>query len=589
MQLIRETNLYDDEAIGRAVEELNDTIESVNAKVQNTYGTCATSASVAAKVVSLRDFVLFTGARITVTFNYANTAANPTLNVNNTGAKPIWARNAAIEEKYYWTSQSRVDFVYDGTHWSIPNAKSHEETFNELTNNGVIRGIYMQNNQMYVNMDYLQSGTVTLGGANNGNGLLQVKNSSGTVVGKWDMNGINIISGTLCGWSISSTLLNKETTVTSGTASTQYGVYLQTPASPTASSVAICARQRSYSGSSYGSWSNNFYVRYDGYVYAKNLHVEGGAISGASLTLGGASNGNGTLVVKNASNSNVITLNNSGLTMTSGTINLGSGAFSVDNDGYARMGTARITGGMGCIASNGRFVAIMQDSATIVGGYNADPSWKTPTGGGTFGAMIGLDAATSASPFASVQNHTVEINAYSGHLCLSCGSSKKALIMNGYDGMWEPIVTSYSSQSSMNDAIKYIYSTSTSGTYYIGFTPYSGTTRFATLTTSDEKLKKNIVDTGDIGLSTINRIEHKSFDYKEGGWHRDCGYIAQQLQNISKCFVIAAPDMDEYGNQTGETLQIVDHEILVFATKAIQELSDIVERQQLEINSMRNI
>ena len=54
-----------------------------------TYGTCSTAAATAAKVVSCTGFSLVTGAKIDVKFTVTNTAANPTLNVNNTGAKTI--------------------------------------------------------------------------------------------------------------------------------------------------------------------------------------------------------------------------------------------------------------------------------------------------------------------------------------------------------------------------------------------------------------------------------------------------------------------------------------------------------------------
>ncbi len=54
-----------------------------------TYGVCTTSAGTAAKVVTLDDFKLEEGAIIAVKFSNVNTAANPTLNVNGTGAKAI--------------------------------------------------------------------------------------------------------------------------------------------------------------------------------------------------------------------------------------------------------------------------------------------------------------------------------------------------------------------------------------------------------------------------------------------------------------------------------------------------------------------
>ena len=53
------------------------------------YGSCSTAAGTAEKAVTLAGFTLATGARITVRFTVTNTAANPTLNVNSTGAKPI--------------------------------------------------------------------------------------------------------------------------------------------------------------------------------------------------------------------------------------------------------------------------------------------------------------------------------------------------------------------------------------------------------------------------------------------------------------------------------------------------------------------
>jgi hypothetical protein len=82
------------------------------------YGTCATAAATAAKTVALTGFSLVTGAEITVMFTVTNTAANPTLNVNGTGAKAIYYRNAAITAGYL--AANRVyKFVYDGTQWEL--------------------------------------------------------------------------------------------------------------------------------------------------------------------------------------------------------------------------------------------------------------------------------------------------------------------------------------------------------------------------------------------------------------------------------------------------------------------------------------
>ena len=82
------------------------------------YGTCATAAGTAAKVVSLTGFTLATGAIVTVKFTVTNTAANPTLNVNGTGAKAIQYRGSAISAGYL--AANRVyTFIYDGTNYQL--------------------------------------------------------------------------------------------------------------------------------------------------------------------------------------------------------------------------------------------------------------------------------------------------------------------------------------------------------------------------------------------------------------------------------------------------------------------------------------
>lgn len=82
------------------------------------YATCYTSGSTAAKTVSLTNFTLVTGARVLVRFSYANTASNPTLNVNSTGAKPIRYLNNIIPvgliEQY-----NVLELVYSGSYWYV--------------------------------------------------------------------------------------------------------------------------------------------------------------------------------------------------------------------------------------------------------------------------------------------------------------------------------------------------------------------------------------------------------------------------------------------------------------------------------------
>ena len=86
------------------------------------FGTCSTAASTAAKTVSITSgtFTLGAGARVTVKFSYANTANNPTLNVNSKGAKNIFHNGSQITTgSNIALLAGTVDFVYDGTQWQL--------------------------------------------------------------------------------------------------------------------------------------------------------------------------------------------------------------------------------------------------------------------------------------------------------------------------------------------------------------------------------------------------------------------------------------------------------------------------------------
>lgn len=91
------------------------------------YGYCTTPAATVAKVVTMystgttegADWAaadLFHGLTIFVRFKYANGAADPTLNVNNTGAKPIYRYGTiapSISAATSWNAQAIVGFTYD--------------------------------------------------------------------------------------------------------------------------------------------------------------------------------------------------------------------------------------------------------------------------------------------------------------------------------------------------------------------------------------------------------------------------------------------------------------------------------------------
>lgn len=93
----------------------------VDSKVTPMYGYCETAAATVAKTVTISNFTLITGRTIFIKFKYANTATNPTLNVNGTGAKRIyrWGTTSAgtTAATNGWQANSVIALTYDGTGW----------------------------------------------------------------------------------------------------------------------------------------------------------------------------------------------------------------------------------------------------------------------------------------------------------------------------------------------------------------------------------------------------------------------------------------------------------------------------------------
>ena len=104
------------------------------------YATCSTAAATAAKVATIADgsstFSLEKGARICVSFTYANTASAATLNVASTGAKAICWNGSALVSSQYWQAGAVVDFVYDGNGWSIVGVAKDNNSTNFLPLSG---------------------------------------------------------------------------------------------------------------------------------------------------------------------------------------------------------------------------------------------------------------------------------------------------------------------------------------------------------------------------------------------------------------------------------------------------------------------
>lgn len=71
---------------------------------------------------------------------------------------------------------------------------TQEQIVSILTNDGAWKGLYYSNGRLYVSLDALLGGTVTLGGKKNGNGYLKIKDASNAVKGLIDRSGYTVFT-----------------------------------------------------------------------------------------------------------------------------------------------------------------------------------------------------------------------------------------------------------------------------------------------------------------------------------------------------------------------------------------------------------
>ena len=87
------------------------------------YGVCSTAAGTVAKTVTVADnFELTAGVLIHIYFENTNTATNPTLNVNGTGAYPIYIygeTRASSVSSWSWYDGEIIPMVFQGDKWKV--------------------------------------------------------------------------------------------------------------------------------------------------------------------------------------------------------------------------------------------------------------------------------------------------------------------------------------------------------------------------------------------------------------------------------------------------------------------------------------
>lgn len=234
------------EAMNRATTATN-LANTVYSKATYKYGTCSTAASTAAKVVKLGGFSLFTGAKISVKFTYANESTSPTLNVNNTGAKTIYAYGSAIAASgpYSWKAGATVDFVYNGSQWEISGNSA----------DGLLADWCYNNNKTYINGGKIYTGTITA----------DKIAANAITADKLNVNNLSSITANVGEWLITDGYLRSD----SASSGSRYRAFIQ---KPTDSNTWCFSTQYTSDGSTFTGTS---LIRANGYAYFEELQVNG--------------------------------------------------------------------------------------------------------------------------------------------------------------------------------------------------------------------------------------------------------------------------------------------------------------------------
>ena len=82
------------------------------------YGQCSTDATTQAKVATISDFLLVAKGNVAIHFTKAISVDGATLNINSTGAKPIYYHGAALTRNVV-KADNVVTLQYDGTRYNI--------------------------------------------------------------------------------------------------------------------------------------------------------------------------------------------------------------------------------------------------------------------------------------------------------------------------------------------------------------------------------------------------------------------------------------------------------------------------------------
>lgn len=361
-----------------------------------------------------------------------------------------------------------------------------------------------------------------------------------------------------------------------------------------------------------GAWKGLYYSN-------NHLYISFDAALGGILTLGGPNNGNGQLKLYDENGKEVLRLTNGGMAMNSASDDaitifklLRTGLFYYDSTGKKRK-VSIDTGGLAVYtdytdANNYKMLklgkyglyAAKKTSGVEELWMEGDTSHKWDgyiirylndliritanavyTDGSSMGNNLATSGTLSVAKTAGLKGGAYVQGSFSfedaEQTTASSPVRRRPIATAGAEGKKIAYIASGTTMSSEGfevDRLEIRGQFTTKSYYTRKF--YSGTAP------SDIRLKENIENSEVNALELMNRMQVRQFDWKIGG-HQNIGFVADELEEIDPNLTLGG-GYDENGEM--DVKQINTPYLLNYAIKAIQELSEMVKKQDKRIKEL---
>ena len=436
--------------------------------------------------------------------------------------------------------------------------------------------------------------------AQNANITGTVNATSGSFTGTITTSNITATGGKIGGFNLNQNQLYYMTDVSAATSSnplTQYRVNIIGNATNPGDNAFVVSN-RTYDGTTYGSWVYPFYVHYDGSMVSTKGTIGGWTITSASLksrannkTTGMQKQGSGdwAIAVGATDDSQWVTapfrVNHSGKMYADGaeiegkiTADTGRiGGFTINSDSLSVGSVSSPTSSGIKINAGSSGVEVCGDHHYI-GITGSGITWKygaSSTFTKTYWISTNVDGMIGLYPDKSSTTRYVGIWD-SGDLLrvygtINCSDLIRGHVYSGGNGVL------VGSNGTDGNRVSHFgcNATALAVSAQWGTTGSSYSTKNVTMNSSDIRIKDNILDTKECGVGFIDQIRLAEFDWKDGSGHKSIGIIADELEKLNPELVIGG-GYDEDGCMNIKSIDTL--ELLSYAIKAIQELSDEIKQ-----------